>query len=35
MPQEERIDELNRLARSQMAALLNNSSVKGLKALKM
>ena len=33
MPQSERIVELNRLARSQMAALLSNSSVKGLKTL--
>ena len=33
IPQSERIVELNRLARSQMAALLSNSSVKGLKML--
>jgi hypothetical protein len=33
MPQAERIEELNRLARSQMAGLLSNSSVKRLKAL--
>jgi len=33
IPQSERIIELNQLARSQMAALLSNSSVKGLKTL--
>jgi hypothetical protein len=33
MPQSERIVELNRIARSQMAALLSSSGVKGLKAL--
>jgi hypothetical protein len=33
MPQETRIEELNRLARQQLTALLENSSVKGLKAL--
>jgi len=32
MPQSERIEELNCLARSQMAAILSNSSLKGLKA---
>ena len=33
MVQEERIAELNRLARQQLAQLLDNSSVKGMKAL--
>ena len=33
IPQSERIVELNRLASSQMSALLSNSSVKGLKLL--
>lgn len=33
MAQEERITELNRLARQQLAQLLDNSSVKGMKAL--
>jgi len=33
MPQSERVVELNKIARSQMAALLSNSGVKGLKAL--
>ena len=33
MPQSDRIVELNVLARSQMTALLSNSSVKGLKLL--
>ncbi|MDR2570368.1 MAG: KilA-N domain-containing protein [Oscillospiraceae bacterium] len=33
MPQSDRIEELNNLARSQMAALLSNSNVKKLKAL--
>jgi hypothetical protein len=33
MAQEERITELNRLARQQLAQLLENSSVKGMKAL--
>ena len=33
MPQSERIVELNHIARSQMAALLSNSNIKGLKAI--
>jgi hypothetical protein len=33
MPQSERIERLNKLARSQMESLLTNSSVKGMKAL--
>ncbi|GHU91073.1 hypothetical protein FACS1894217_08330 [Clostridia bacterium] len=33
LPQEERITELNRLARQQLAQLLSNSSVKGMKDL--
>jgi hypothetical protein len=33
IPQSERIEELNKLARSQMARLLANSNVKGLKGL--
>jgi len=33
MAQEERITELNRLARQQLAQLLDNSSLKGMKAL--
>jgi hypothetical protein len=34
MPQSERIEELRNAARAQLSALLENSSVKGLKALK-
>jgi hypothetical protein len=34
MPQSERITELNRIARSQISIMLNNSSVKGLKESK-
>jgi hypothetical protein len=33
MPQSERIENLNHLARSQMMALLSNNSMKGLKLL--
>jgi hypothetical protein len=33
MAQEERITELNRLARQQLTQLLGNNSVKGMKAL--
>jgi hypothetical protein len=33
MPQPERLQELSRMARAQLTALLDNSSVKGLKAL--
>jgi hypothetical protein len=35
MTQKERIIELNRLARQQLTQLLDNSSVKGMKALEM
>jgi hypothetical protein len=35
MPQSERIERLNMLARSQMESLLTNSSVKGMKALEV
>ena len=34
IPQSERIVELNRLARSQMAAIVKNNSTKNLKLLK-